>query len=408
MTSIKRGDPIFLRLNFFFFLIGINLVLSGCRSEPSSVLSPEKLAEAAHIPPHALTAFVSFLENEIDLQIDQHGVPGLAITLVHDGQIAWTRGFGTADRERGTPVRADTRFQVASISKSLTALGVLKQVDGGSIELDAPIERYLSRWSVPESEFDSTGVTVRRLLKHEAGLSVSGYLGFHPDADLPSLEQSLQGALGSHSLLTWFYNLLYPSRHSVHLIAKPGDEPIYSGGGYTVLQLMLEEVTGQDFTSYMQDEILEPLGMHSSSYLASEQILSKVATAYTGFWSISASPNYLYTAKAAAGLYATSDDLARFTLPFLDNHENPVLSKSLAALMLEDELGTRRSKLTNGALVFSHTGMNMGDWNAVYRFVPHHRAALVVLTNGKNGQHVYRYVSELWLAWLSSTKSKTG
>ena len=131
MTSIKRGAPIFLRLNFFFFLIGITLVLSGCTSEPSSAPSPDNLAEAVDIPPHALTAFVSFLENEIEIQIDQHCVPGLAITLVHDGQIAWTRGFGTADRERGTPVRADTRFQVASISKSLTALGELKQVDAG-------------------------------------------------------------------------------------------------------------------------------------------------------------------------------------------------------------------------------------------------------------------------------------
>ena len=117
------------------------------------------------------------------------------MVLVRDGQLTWSKGHGQADTARGAAVTPDTVFRVGSISKSVTAWGVLRLVQQGKLDLDAPVERYLTRWHLPRSPFDADGVTIGRLLSHSAGLNSQDYspISTRP---LPPLEQSLAGESG--------------------------------------------------------------------------------------------------------------------------------------------------------------------------------------------------------------------
>src|SRR5512139_2555671 len=228
--------------------------------------------------------------------LEQYKVPGAAMGLVWEGEVVWSEGYGLEDKERSMPVTGDTVFQVGSISKAVTSWGVMKLVEDGHLELDAPVEQYLTRWHLPLSNFDPSGVTIRRLLSHSAGLSVEGYPGLPPDVQLPSLEESLSGNNGGAG--------------EVRITMQPGAQFSYSGGGYTLLQLIIEEVTGEAFSAYMQREVLDPLGMFHSSFEWRADLRPTTAVAYseTG----APLPNYLFTEKAPAGLYTTSPDLARF------------------------------------------------------------------------------------------------
>jgi CubicO group peptidase (beta-lactamase class C family) len=178
--------------------------------------------------------------------------PGLAVALVQHGQVAWAAGYGLADPATCQPVTAATRFQAASLSKPVTAWGVLRLIGAGRISLDEPVVGRLRRWRPPPSPIDADGLTVRRLLSHTAGLSVHGYVGQPSDRPLPPIAASLSGETGDG----------FP----VELLEAPGRGWLYSGGGYSLLQLLAEELTGRPFADYIQTEVLEPLGMTASSF----------------------------------------------------------------------------------------------------------------------------------------------
>ena len=150
--------------------------------------------------------------------------PGLAVALVCHGRTSWAAGYGFADQAKGQPVTPATRFQAASVSKPVTAWGVLRLVEQGRISLDEPVVGHLRRWRLPPSSFQAGGITIRRLLSHTAGLSVHGYAGQTLERPLPPIEASLSGEAGGS----------FP----VELLEAPGRRWLYSGGGYSVLQLL--------------------------------------------------------------------------------------------------------------------------------------------------------------------------
>lgn len=194
------------------------------------------------------------LRRDIPALMQTHGVPGVAVALIHDGEV-WVQGFGSEDTRRDRPVAADTVFQAASVSKSVSAWGVMRLVEQGKLGLDVPVSKYLTRWDLPQSAFDPDGVTVRRLLSHTAGISVSGYLGYEPGVALPSLGREL--SVGPDAA---------ERAGAVRVIYPPGEAVHYSGGGYTLLQLLVEEVSNQSFADYMQQQVLAPLGMTQSTF----------------------------------------------------------------------------------------------------------------------------------------------
>ena len=171
--------------------------------------------------------------------------------------MTWSKGYGRADTSRGVPVTPDTVFEVGSISKPVTAWGVMRLVQQGKLDLDAPVDRYLTRWHLPPAPFDADGVTIRRLLSHSAGLNSQDYSPI-TTRPLPTLEQSLSGESGGVNARR--------GSDDVRITMTPGEQRSYSNGGYTLLQLAIEEVTGETFARYMQREVLDPLGMKHSSF----------------------------------------------------------------------------------------------------------------------------------------------
>jgi CubicO group peptidase (beta-lactamase class C family) len=320
---------------------------------------------------HANTAQ---LDTFIQQQLSTHEVAGAAIALIEQGSITHEAMFGVASTDTTTPVTQDTVFQAASISKAVTAWGVMRLVQEGRLDLDAPVSKYLTRWHLPISAFNENEVTIRRVLSHTAGLSLPSYVGFAPEETLPTFEESLAGdTAGSGSL---------------ELVANPGDAWAYSGGGYTLLGLIIEEVTGQPFADYMAENILLPLGMASSSYFPSEILLSRTAQAHD--FHLNTIPNYRLAAQGAGSLHTTAGDLARFAIANMN--ENPVLTRNTLREMhspiIDTGYGSEMSLgffIEGGGQLVGHSGSNRG-WKARVQVWPAAKVGLVVLTNSESGE----------------------
>jgi CubicO group peptidase (beta-lactamase class C family) len=318
--------------------------------------------------------------------------PGLAVALVQHGQVVWAAGHGVADRTTGQPVTAATRFQAASLSKPVTAWGVLRLVESGRVGLDEPVVGHLRRWRPPPSPFDADGLTVRRLLSHTAGVSVHGYVGQTPDRPLPSIAVSLSAETGDG----------FP----VELLEAPGRRWLYSGGGYSLLQLLVEELTGRPFAEYMLVEVLEPLGMTASSF----QWSRTAETARPHDADGGPIPDFTFAEQAAAGLVTTAQDLARFLAAALagPGGEPPgrgVLSPTGVRLALTAApatdgrwgLGYGLGLTPGGDLLAYHEGANRG-WRAGLALLPDRGAGIAVLTNGDGGSGSIDAVVQQWLA----------
>lgn len=237
----------------------------------------------------------AFADAAISL-IDRESNGNAAFILMKDGK-PFVQHYTSA----GTAVDGDTLFQVASLSKWVTSWGVMRLVDQGKLDLDAPVSGYLTRWQLPESEFDNSGVTVRRLLSHTAGLTDGlGYAGFAPGTPVQPLTESLTKAADAS-----------PGKEgAVRVGIEPGTEWRYSGGGYTLLQLLIEEVSGQSFNDFMTEQVFAPLGMTRSTFLIDDGDIGNIATIYNTAGEETAMPRY--TALAAASLYTSAIDMSKF------------------------------------------------------------------------------------------------
>ncbi|MBT2293105.1 beta-lactamase family protein [Paenibacillus albidus] len=336
--------------------------------------------------------FKQLLERKVPQWQETYNVPGVAVGIIHNGQAGYTLNFGEADKKSHEPVSKDTLFQAGSISKSVTAWGILHLVDTGRISLDDPAAKYLTRWKLPDSPYDGSKVTLRQLLSHTAGLPAhKGYLGSAPGEPLPTLEESLSGA-------GWFGEPL-------QLAATPAQEAVYSGAGYTLLQLIIEEVTGLPFEKYMDQQVLKPLGMNASTFgAASDNPLMSTSYGYFG----QALPDYQFTEKAAAGLSTTAADLMTLILASMEGNSENVqastfLSKSLLQemqipVLSENGLGIFARTLPNDQIMLYHPGDNRG-FHAFYGFVPETGDGLVILTNSENGIDLRQ---DIYYAWVQS------
>ena len=325
----------------------------------------------------------------------RYSAAGASVAVVDHGVVVSTSGYGVADRSTGARVTPDTVFEVGSISKTVTAWGVLRLAEQGRINLDAPVSRYVPDWHPPPSRFDPGAITVRRLLSHTAGLSVQGYSGYPVGSPVPTLEESLAGRGGP----------------AVRLVDRPGTRFHYSGGGYAVLQLLVERVSGRPFADYMRDEVLLPLGMTSSSYVLTPDIAAHLAAAYSaGNHRVA---TRVYPEAGADGLLATAPDLARF-LSAAASGGGGVLSPATVALSLQPAphttdagalgpgtaygLGTFLEPVA-GTMLAYHPGLVRG-WAGMYALRPDTGQAVVVLTNSDTGMHV---AGDLTCVWARST-----
>jgi CubicO group peptidase (beta-lactamase class C family) len=230
-------------------------------------------------------------------------VPGVSIAVIDDGEIAWAGGYGEAIAGRSA-AHATTRYQAASISKAVAAVGVLALVEHGAFDLDADVNSLLRSWRLPESSHTADRpVTVRHLLSHTAGTTVPGFPGYPRTADLPSVADILSGRGAANT-------------PAVESFAPPGTVSQYSGGGSTIVQQLIADVTGRDFAEVMSDLVLVPFGMVDSAY-AQPLGVDRAARAAEGHGPTGApveGGHHVYPELQAAGLWTTVVDLARWTI----------------------------------------------------------------------------------------------
>jgi CubicO group peptidase (beta-lactamase class C family) len=312
------------------------------------------------------------LEEFVRARMLEHRVVGASIALIEEGEISRLMALGAEDAVTGKPLTLSSVFQVGSVSKPVTAWAVMSLVQAGRLDLDTAVGEYLTRWRLPDSDYDPRGVTVRRLLSHTAGLSLHGYPGFPLEATLPSLEASLSGETNGSG--------------AVFVQAQPGSGFSYSGGGYTLLQLVVEEVTGRSFSDYAEEAVLLPLGMTSSSYAPASELAARVVQPHD--FTRGLLPDRHFRAEAAASLHTTAHDLARFVVANLG--PEAVLEAASVELMRRGvaDAGDWQVGLgffiSGGGRVVGHGGSNLG-WKAMIQFVPEDRSGIVILTNSESG-----------------------
>ncbi|MFK7912487.1 MAG: serine hydrolase domain-containing protein [Pseudomonadales bacterium] len=321
-----------------------------------------------------------------DALLARYSVMGAAVVVIADGTIEQSLVFGDAVSAPRRPVTEHTLFQAGSVSKPVASWALLRLVQEGRLQLDVPVSTYLTRWALPASGFATDQVTVRRLLSHTAGLRLGGYLGFHPDLPRPDLPASLDGATNGSG--------------PVVQTSAPGVQFDYSGGGYTLLQLLVEEVTGQTFADYIDAAVLGPLGMQQSSYAPTAAQLALAADPHDRAGT--ALPAYRFTALAAAGLYTTATDLARFALANMTT--NPVLSPATRALqqqpvrLVDGTAPTGLGWFVYESGLIGHSGSNLG-WKADLWLRPAQGDGLVILTNSESGAE---FAEDLTCQWASA------
>jgi CubicO group peptidase (beta-lactamase class C family) len=240
----------------------------------------------------------------LDSQMKALGVPAVSIAAIQNGAIDWARAYGISSIG-GAPVSAETLFGAASISKPVTALGVLKLVEEVRIDLDANVNQYLKRWKIPDNQFtEKQKVTVRELLNHTSGIGTHNGEIYDPGSPIPTLLQLLDGEK--------------PARTPpVRVEAVPGTKFAYANGGYLVLSLLIEDVTGQSFAAYMKRTVLDPIGMKHSTFDAPLLLewRTRAATAYGADGKLSVAPSkFVEPNLAAGGLWSTPTDLAKLLL----------------------------------------------------------------------------------------------
>lgn len=341
----------------------------------------------------AIESFVNATKTKISNQF----VGNYALATINKG-ILETEEFHSV----GKSVDRNTVFQVASLSKWVSAVGIMNLVEEGKLELDVPVSTYLTRWQLPESEFDNEKVTVRKLLSHTSGLTDGlGYSGFESETEVQSLEESLTKASDADEGITG----------SVQVGIEPGSEFKYSGGGYTLLQLLVEEVSGQSFANYMKNNIFEPLGMIHSSYVWDTSLGYDLAEFYNADGTTA--EHYRYTSLAATSLYTSLSDLEIFFEIFLEGKnnkpgtENVILPKTLKSMRKPHAstmgmdiwgLGTILYTTTdNGDFIIGHDGKSTPPINTAVRLNPETGDGIIVLETG-NPILATKLASE-WVFW---------
>lgn len=256
-------------------------------------------------------------------RMEHYGVPGVSIAVIYDGEIVALKTYGIMDKETNEPVTPTTLFQAGSISKPVAAYGALKLVELGKLDLRGDVNQFLTRWKVPENEFTTKDkVTLEGIVSHTAGMTVHGFLGYSPDLPVPTTLQILDGLPPANS-------------PAIRVDKQPGESFRYSGGGYTVMQLMMEDVYGKPFAAIEEELVLGPIGMKNSTYAQplDSVMIKRAATGYLPDHTQTKGKRHTYPEMAAAGLWTTAEDLAKFAINVqrsIAGTENSVLSKEMA------------------------------------------------------------------------------
>jgi CubicO group peptidase (beta-lactamase class C family) len=312
-----------------------------------------------------------------------HKVSGLGVAVLNDGTLAWARGYGVLRAGTKTAVTSHSRFQAASISKPVTALAALRLVQQGKLSLDQNANEKLVSWKIPDNEFTRRRPpTLRQLLSHTAGFTVHGFGGYERGAAIPSLVQVLDGKPPANSA-------------AVRVELLPGTKVQYSGGGYCVVQQLIEDVGGKPFPRLMHELVLKRVGMQDSTFEQPlpNELTAHAATGHDGDGRPLGGSWHVYPEMAAAGLWTTPADLACYVLALSQAHQrgsSELLAADQVHAMFTRQMGDADAGLgiflggSGQSLSFSHNGANAG-FRCQFIGFPATGQGAVIMTNSDNG-----------------------
>ena len=318
----------------------------------------------------------------VNRKIENEFVGNFAMSIIKGG-IVQKKLFYSKNKK----VDQNTIFQVSSLSKFVSAVGVMKLVEMGKINLDTPVSHYLKRWKLPPSAFDNELVTVRRLLSHTAGLTDGlGYSGFENRDSIQTIESSLNKAKDADTGISG----------EVKVGIEPNSEWKYSGGGFTLLQLLVEETSGQSFNDFMVTNVFKPLKMNSSTYILNDSLNNKLCEFYDS--NNTAAPHLYYTSLAATSLYTSLSDLELFFQLFLKGKNGEPIGRGQirpeslrlmrnphGEVMGENIYGLGAMlyiDVENNEHIFGHDGKSNPPINTAIRINPNTGDGIIILETG--------------------------
>jgi CubicO group peptidase (beta-lactamase class C family) len=319
----------------------------------------------------------------IQERLKNYKIPGVTVAVINDFKVDWAKSYGIKDIETSEPVTTATLFQAGSISKPVAAMVALKKVSEGKISLDENINDKLTTWKLPDNQFTANRkVTLADLLSHTGGLTVHGFPGYAPNVKIPTLPQVLDGAPPANTA-------------PVRVDMEPGTKFRYSGGGITIAQLAIMDIEKKPYPQIARETVLGPLGMSSSTY---EQPLpdatrKKAASGHLQDGRLVDGKIHIYPEMAAAGLWTTPTDLAKFAIEVelsLAGKSNKVLSKEMTAKMVtpyqNENVGMGFFIDKHGkAIYFGHGGADEG-FRAMLLVHRDRGYGVAVMVNSDNGQ----------------------
>jgi CubicO group peptidase (beta-lactamase class C family) len=375
------------RPSTLFFCLALGALTAGCAGTPlASVAVAGPASFERGLRPSALRGGEATPRWSLRERMEHYGVPGVAVAVLRGGAIVHAAGYGVREAGTSDRVDADTLFSVGSVSKVAAAGVVLRLVAKGVLDLDRDVDAYLTSWKVPPPREGGPApkVTLRMLMSHTAGFGQHGFKDFQPGEALPTAVQTLEGRA--------------PAKHGpVRLIHPPGERFEYSGGGVTVEQVVLGDVTGRPFEELARAELFEPLGLRRSTF---ENPLSpsrgNIAKAHDRKGKPRARPRgwEAFAELAASGLWTTARDLGAYVAALLRSYhgEGGFLPRALAVDMMTEVapgphgLGPRLSG-RGETRTFSHSGSNE-SYKAYLEGNLYSGDGLVILTNGARGSEL--------------------
>ena len=376
-------------------LLSVGLAVLGACGPGDDAAPGASVPEPVPPPDERTRQTIARIENHLPPRIRVEGAPGwtlgermdrwnieaVSVAVIDDYRIEWAKAWGVADRETGAPATTETLFQAGSISKPVAATGALRMVELGMLDLDLPVDTFLTSWKLPDNEFtELEPVTIRRLLSHTAGTTVHGFPGYAPWEPVPTVPQVLDGVPPANTA-------------PVRVDILPGSQLRYSGGGTTIVQLAMADVSGESFPALLDRLVLEPAGMVRSTYEnpLPEARLTEAAAGYRRNGSAVPGKRHTYPEMAAAGLWTTPTDLARFALAIqrsLRGGDGGVLSPETAREMLTPVQGTAGLGFfienREGGTYFQHGGADEG-FQALLLASRDGGRGIAVMANSDNG-----------------------
>lgn len=337
------------------------------------------------VPTHYLKGKVD--KKSIPQMMKEDNIPGVSIVFFDSGKISWTKTYGYSNLSDSVEVTPNTVFNGASLSKPITAMAALHLVEQGVLTLNEDVNKYLEGWKVPENKFtEKEKVTLKRLIGHTAGFERYVQSSFFPNEKLPTIDQMLAGEKPS----------LDPA---VSVVYVPGQKQVYSNPGYSVIEKLIEDVTGKEFNTTINQLIFKPCDMTHSSFEqpVPHHLSQQRATGYSN--KLEPYPYKLFPFKAAGGIWTTPSDLAKFLITIMRDHHDDnhvILTKSMT-----DSIFTKTStrlgfaKIYNEQsqdILFEHWGSNSGFTCYMVSSLKN-KQGVVIMTNSDNGMYLMSYIA---------------